>query len=207
MPGFWSNTCRRSAAHVTVAALLRMLPRQHSSCCCHPKDWCPGWQLCNWAKALLAQLQAWPPILWLSTEEECCLCADPFSVLRNGKCNINIIAAGSVCGSSQKQYTTLTVCLMYRHPDRGQVAGILEVIQTSEDMVFSDLVEILSQVLTRPLLWLLVQVEAAMQLCSIRLLVPPMLQLQICGAAELWLYIIHTVCLILHAMPCRTCTV
>jgi len=41
---------------------------------------------------------------------------------------------------------------MYRHPDRRQVAGILEVIQTSEDMVFSDLVEILSQVFARPLL-------------------------------------------------------
>lgn len=42
---------------------------------------------------------------------------------------------------------------MYRHPDRRQVAGILEVIQTSEDMVFSDLVEILSQVHARLLLW------------------------------------------------------
>ncbi|KAL0025404.1 hypothetical protein WJX79_005257 [Trebouxia sp. C0005] len=43
-------------------------------------------------------------------------------------------------------HSTLVLPL-YRHPDRGQVAGILEVIQTSEDMVFSDLVEILSQVL------------------------------------------------------------
>ena len=35
---------------------------------------------------------------------------------------------------------------MCRHADRGQVAGVLEVIQTSEDMVFGELVEILSQV-------------------------------------------------------------
>lgn len=71
---------------------------------------------------------------------------------------------------------------MYRHPDRRQVAGILEVIQTSEDMVFSDLVEILSQVLARPLpqtARLLAQVEAARLFCSTRLLVLPMLPLQI----------------------------
>lgn len=40
----------------------------------------------------------------------------------------------------------LMLSVMCRHPDRGQVAGVLEVIQTSEDMVFSDLVEIISQV-------------------------------------------------------------
>lgn len=40
----------------------------------------------------------------------------------------------------------LMLSVMCRHPNRGQVAGVLEVIQTSEDMVFSDLVEIISQV-------------------------------------------------------------
>ncbi|DBA77131.1 hypothetical protein WJX77_003017 [Trebouxia sp. C0004] len=45
------------------------------------------------------------------------------------------------------QVHSTLVLPLYRHRDRGQVAGILEVIQTSEDMVFSDLVEILSQVL------------------------------------------------------------
>ncbi len=122
---------------------------------------------------------------------------------------------------------------MYRHPDRGQVAGILEVIQTSEDMVFSDLVEILSQVHASPLPWLLVQLEAAslllwrcfgtarlllwhsrllvqvkaaMLLCSTRLLVLPMLRLHTCGAAELWMSVIYSVYLVLHAMPFDTCT-
>lgn len=33
-----------------------------------------------------------------------------------------------------------------------------------------------------------------------------MLQLLICGAAELWLYIIHSVCLVPNAIPCDTCT-
>jgi len=46
-----------------------------------------------------------------------------------------------------RTYTVLNPTCHCRHPDRGQVAGILEVIQTSEDMVFSELVEILSQVL------------------------------------------------------------
>ena len=121
---------------------------------------------------------------------------------RNGQCDINKIAAGSAGGSRHNQHTMLTVCVMYRHPDRGQVAGILEVIQTSEDMVFSDLVEILSQVLaSSDIARLLVQVEAAMLLCSTR----SMLQLPICGAAELWMYIMHCVYLILHAMPCDSC--
>lgn len=40
----------------------------------------------------------------------------------------------------------VTPALPCRHADRGQVAGVLEVIQTSEDMVFGELVEILSQV-------------------------------------------------------------
>lgn len=43
------------------------------------------------------------------------------------------------------------ICLLCRHADRRQVAGVLEVIQTSEDMVFIELVEILSQVQTNQL--------------------------------------------------------
>ena len=83
----------------------------------------------------------------MSAEEACCLSANHFPALRTGNCHTNTSVAGSVCGSSQNQYITLTLGCVYRHPDRGQVAGVLEVIQTSEDMVFSDLVEILSQVI------------------------------------------------------------
>ena len=35
---------------------------------------------------------------------------------------------------------------LHRHADRAEVVGILEVIQTTEDMVFGDLVAILSEV-------------------------------------------------------------
>ena len=42
---------------------------------------------------------------------------------------------------------THTVCF-HRHADRAEVVGILEVIQTTEDMVFGDLVAILSEVLS-----------------------------------------------------------
>lgn len=86
----------------------------------------------------------------MSAAEESCLSATHFFSLFS--CDINTTAVGSAVDSSQNQETMLTSCVMCRHPDRGQVAGILEVIQTSEDMVFSDLVEILSQVLARPLL-------------------------------------------------------